>query len=243
MLHQAGLFGTAKQVVKSDSETEISGLLEHEVFPCMACFCIPLILACVKSSDDPEPQSLTDPFDGSAMEMDPPPSSLFGKSKSVAPAVLKGVPRQIMEEISDGSKEMEIERSAASEEDDADDDDDDDDDEYVPFAPTYVNKATIGRSPPKSPPPKPSATNERTRRSTRSLGFGLEKDLHGLSIYDVNLAAEDSTIIVPNRRSREGTGEGEGEAVKKKKRYVLASMSCLGYTSLSTSLDSWERTS
>ncbi|KIJ21477.1 hypothetical protein PAXINDRAFT_123270 [Paxillus involutus ATCC 200175] len=219
MLHQAGLLGTVEKyavISASESETE-------------------------DSRGDISQDSHDDSGDSASefgMVADLPSSPLQGKGKSATSA------RPITTHIARSETDNSIPSAVDDDTDDAifeevgeDEDEDEniavpstssDSDDYVPLAPAPGKKTKNQKAPPQAAPAKSAK-----RRSTKSVVSKLEQDMNDLVISgDVVPEAEDSIVILPNRRVRQETvelggpgveyvpGMGEVDTVKKKKRQL-----------------------
>ncbi|KAG1715798.1 hypothetical protein ID866_1374 [Astraeus odoratus] len=214
MLHQAGLLGTTRKRAEVP-EREIDSFEED-------------------SSRD-SIQDVTDSADESTMAIDP-PSPLHGKGKSSIPA--KPIARHPISQPKLDSEAPQIddimdESEMVEEEEEEEEALSESEDNYVPPTAASKKKTTRETEPPKAAIPKPVTTTSKTRRSTKSSISRLEEEMNVLTIIDdVDSEADDSVIVVPNKKTRQATVEkggpgveviphkGEVETVKKKKRQL-----------------------
>ncbi|KIK98327.1 hypothetical protein PAXRUDRAFT_823970 [Paxillus rubicundulus Ve08.2h10] len=219
MLHQAGLLGTAeKYPVASPSESETED-----------------------SRGNLSQGSHGDSSDSSSefrMVADLPSSPLQGRGKRKTATSSRPITTHIPRLEADGSIPSAVDDNtddAIFREVGGDEDEDiaipstssGDSDDYVPLVPA-PGKTKNQKAPPQAAPAKSAQ-----RRSTKSVVSKLEQDMNGLVISGgVVPEAEDSIIILPNRRIRQETvelggpgveyvpGKGEVDTVKKKKRQL-----------------------
>ncbi|KIM66993.1 hypothetical protein SCLCIDRAFT_1210448 [Scleroderma citrinum Foug A] len=207
MLHQAGLLGTGKKVtVLSESEIESFDEAEEvEVHDSIQDF--------TDSDKEMNTDLLSSPLHGKGKSSMP--ARTIAKQHSSPPKSTEEGPRGV-EDISGGSDNVveEEEPSSISE-----------DEDYVPPA-AQTMKASQQK---KRTKPAVATNTGKTRQSSISK---LQQEMNVLKIEDVIPEAEDSIIIVPNRKTRQVAAEvgglgieyipqkGEVDTVKKKKRQL-----------------------
>ncbi|KAL4069405.1 kinesin-domain-containing protein [Scleroderma citrinum] len=213
MLHQAGLFGMRKKPsVLSESEIEDLDSFEEDHI-------------------NDSIQDFTDSDNEFAMNTGPPSSPLHGKGKSSVPTKtmakqLTSVPKPVKGTPED-AKDISDESESAIEEGEPLSIDDDDD--YVP--PTATKTMKSAQHTRHSKPAVTTATGKMQRSARSSSVSKLEQEMNVLKLADdVIPEADESVIIVPNRKARQATAEvggqdieyvplkGETDTVKKKKR-------------------------
>ncbi|KIJ68715.1 hypothetical protein HYDPIDRAFT_106954 [Hydnomerulius pinastri MD-312] len=207
MLHQAGLLGTAKKptvVPASESDTECSGDISQD-----------------QDLGGDSEEDLDDTGDDSDMDADPPSSPLQGKGKgrsaaSVGPMSNRSAPSTRGTRTQSEGEDVSDDAESEEEEDIADlSISDDDEDDYVP--PPPAKKGPNPKAPARPALPKlvNSKASSTGRRSTKSAVSKLEQDMNVLSISDdVVPGADDSAIILPNRRLRQATEALGGPGVE-----------------------------
>ncbi|KAH7883877.1 kinesin-domain-containing protein, partial [Phlebopus sp. FC_14] len=202
MLHQAGWLGTATKggVSASESDTDHSDDVSNSV----------------------------DFSDEGRMDEAPSSSPLQGKSRSPAAANIMSTYSRLSND-SDGMVGNPVAEQGAGEEDTSEPSfGEDDEDDYVPPIPAPVTKA---RHVNVSPNPYAFEVMHSVQRSSKHTTLQLEQQMAGMLISDdVTPGADDSAVILPNRKAQQaaaGTGgpgveyvpgKGEVDVVKKKKR-------------------------
>ncbi|KAH7927415.1 kinesin-domain-containing protein [Leucogyrophana mollusca] len=236
MLHQAGLLGTSlKRTVMDPSELDSSD---------------------ETGEDDPvedtnADQGLIDTSDDeTGFDAERSPSPLAGKSRGTPTCDLAS--RQLVhEEMDVTGSESEVERSIVLDnapegeevegeegEEEEPCSEDDDEDDYVPLvAAKSSRKSQTANAEPKSISSKRTESSTKPgRRSTRTKNsLSLEQKMADLSILSGDgTGADDSAIIVPNKKARQAAAalggpsveyvprKGEVDTVKKKKRQLTS---------------------
>ncbi|KAF8139970.1 kinesin-domain-containing protein [Boletus edulis] len=210
MLHQAGLLGTAKKpAVLSNSESEIEDIIK-----------------------DSEPEDSGQEY-GTDAESEMPSSPLHRKGNPLTSKTMEYHNPQTQTDASRSGKMNDHANDAISQSTDEDEDaedavsaNDDGSDDYIPPAAAKSSKSYKRET-------RDKVLKKSTgKRSTRSVSK-LEQEIKGLSIAGDALAgADDSVVILPNRKLRKAAveaggpgveyvpGKGEVDPVKKKKRQL-----------------------